>query len=105
MSNVPKLIRDNKVAVLLVRGYGSGWFSWYGGEEKLFDPILVDLVLKNEDGSRILDIHDYCNKTYPDCMVSDFDVEWVDIRRPFMVKEYDGYESIVFQDEIKWIVG
>ena len=39
-----KYIRDGKVAVLIYREYGSGWYSSHHVKEMLFDPTIVDMI-------------------------------------------------------------
>ena len=54
---------------------------------------------------------EFIKKTYSDVYskqsflsnTSDLVVEWVEEGREFYITEYDGMESIVFKDEIKWI--
>jgi hypothetical protein len=35
-----KLIRDDKVAVLVSPGFGAGWYTWHWVEELIYDPSL-----------------------------------------------------------------
>lgn len=117
---VEKVIRDDKVAVLISPGYGSGWTTWNQDhkdvEQMLYDPDIVNALLdwKKEDGSRkflemrIKEIADAKYGQDPDgCFfgngLRDVEVVWVEKGRKFIIKEYDGAESIQFCDEIKWI--
>ncbi len=33
----------------------------------------------------------------------DLRVEWADRHRKFQIQEYDGYETLIYKDEIKWL--
>ena len=57
-----KLIRDNKVAILIIERYGIGWYSWHRNEALLFDPSIVYMV---ENGS-FDGIESYIHENYPD---------------------------------------
>ena len=30
------------------------------------------------------------------------EVDWVEVNRPFCIAEYDGYESVCYQDRTRW---
>ena len=49
----------------------------------------------------------YCEKTWPEEYsggVADLHVAWVEEGRRFIVEEYDGAESLLFEDKIDWII-
>lgn len=98
-----KYVRDGRVALLVSRGYGAGWYSWNEEyEQLLYDPVIVDMLLRGVDKC---DIIQYCDKEYPEAYtggVRDLEVVWVDEGEQFRIEEYDGAESIVFSDEVKW---
>jgi hypothetical protein len=111
-----KVIRNGKVAVIISPNYGGGWYTW--NYEKninmVFDPILVEMVERkalfkpeSNDYYNVIElIKDYVvSKDYVD---SDFGIEdlavvWVDKNRKFIIQEYDGWESLLFEDEVNWI--
>ena len=107
-----KVVNDGMVAIIIAPTYGSGWFTWYGKEEMLYDPVVVDLIQKNNnpdlwDHNEIHDqftdhikekygIDDYFN-------IDDLALEWVEEGEEFFVDEYDGAESVRFRDHFKWM--
>jgi hypothetical protein len=102
-----KYIRDGKVALLIHKNYGSGWYSSNHNKEMLFDPTIVDMVLNLKSSPE--EIRAYAILKYPDAYVStlttkSLTVSWVDIGRKFLIYEYDGSEEIWIEDDIKWIV-
>lgn len=125
---VDKVIRGDKVAVLISPGFGAGWTTWNQDhkdvEQMLYDPDIVNALLefmakedtdwRVKDGSRrclVMKIKEIANAKYnqdPDDYyfengLRDVEVVWVQMGRKFIINEYDGAESIQFCDEIKWI--
>jgi hypothetical protein len=100
-----KVIRDGKVAVLYSPGYGAGWFSWHGIAELLFDPVVVGMVESYASEDAIVE---YCHEKYDvDGYfggADDLTIEWIEVGTEFVIREYDGSESIEFKDECKWHV-
>lgn len=103
-----KVIRDGKVAVLISPDWGTGWYSWSGIQEMLFDPKIVAMVENPDDDEDFHTIIEYCKDRYGG---SDTDylgaeglmVVWVPQGSRFIVTEYDGAESIEFEDTRTWI--
>lgn len=100
-----KVIKDGMVAVLYSPRHGAGWYSWHGKEELLYDPVVVDMVLR---GVHHHDIEKYCEEKYGDEYLylggaSDLKVEWIPVGRRFIINEYDGFESIVMENEVQWL--
>ena len=98
-----KLIRDGKVAVIISPGWGSGWYSWHGIPELLYDPKVVEMVLNEEDLENILK---YCHEKYGDdnyFSPDELEVVWIQEGTKFMVHEYDGSESIRYEQEMRWL--
>ena len=97
-----KLIRDNKVAVLVSPGFGAGWYTWHNIEELIYDPSVVEWVEQQE-----LDkIRAYMELKYPDAYcggLEDLEVNWVLVGERFRIEEYDGAESLVLESEQRWI--
>jgi hypothetical protein len=103
MKTMKKLIRDGKVAILISPGYGAGWYTWHDREELLFDPAIVEMVLENRHD----EIESYVEKTYGDDFylggVDGLIVQWVPEGAEFMIREYDGSESLLLKDNDYWI--
>ena len=97
-----KLIRDDRVAVLVSPGYGAGWYSWHGNEELLYDPSIVEWLEQNE-----LDkIKTYLELKYPNETIlglEDLEVNWVPAGARFRIDEYDGAESLVLEKNEYWL--
>jgi hypothetical protein len=101
--NMEKIIKDGKVAVLVSNDWGTGFYAYGAPLEAIFNPLLVELI----DNQKYDEAKDFVRKTYPNfSYVYDIEglcVEWVEEGREFYITEYDGMESIVFKDEVKWI--
>lgn len=98
-----KVIQNNKVAVIISPGWGAGWYSWHGIEELLYDPIVVSMILSDENSEKILN---YCLEKYGEdnyFSVDELEVVWVPVGTRFMIHEYDGSESIRYEHEIRWL--
>lgn len=94
-----KLIKDGQVAVLVSRGYGSGW-----GSEGLnvFEPEIVEAIL---DGKSDRDIEAIAEDIYPNHYLGGLDgleVQWVPVGTRFRIEEYDGAESLRLEHEYTW---
>ena len=97
-----KLIRDEKVAVLVSPGYGAGWYSWHSVEELVYDPSIVEWV-ENKQLDKILT---YMELKYPDTYcggVEDLEVNWVPVGARFRIDEYDGAENLVLESQERWM--
>lgn len=104
-----KCIRDGKVAILYSPGYGAGWSTWSDdkySEFLLHDEKLVELVETNQHDK----IKEYVKSVYPDgdiyCSgnVYELQVEWVSPGTQFRIEEYDGSESIQYNNDYYWSV-
>jgi len=91
-----KVIRNNKVAVLISHGFGAGWYSCNRYQELLFSPKIVEMVEQNrineidEDWVKEnLGIEDvYCGGA------EGLQIHWLPVGTAFGVDEYDGAESL-----------
>ncbi len=100
-----KVIKDGKVAVLISRGYGAGWYSWHGKKELLFHPAIVEMV---EKGQHELITEQFCKellgideKEYLCTIgVDGLSVVWIPEGTAFEIDEYDGAESIKTRDDL-----
>jgi hypothetical protein len=107
-----RYIRNGQVAVLISPGFGAGWSTWSGsgyGNDVLFDPWIVDILLSDQYNrkEKIDRIYAHCAIKYPDLYmggVSDLTVEWVPQGSLFRVAEYDGSETIELKEADDWIV-
>lgn len=103
-SDVEKVIRDGKVAVLYSPGFGAGWSTWaYDGSMKkiaLFHPAFVKWV---EDGKKE-NIDDLAERIFGTAYfytggANNLEIEWLPVGTQFVVDEYDGSESITINPE------
>ena len=92
-----KVIRKNKVAVLISHGFGAGWYSWNTDhQELLYHPKIVEMVEQNRANEidedwvlKSLGISDvYCGGA------STLKIHWLPVGTAFKVDEYDGAESL-----------
>lgn len=93
---------NGEVGVLYSPGYGAGWSTWANGDEEffLFDKTLVELALV---GAPISAVESYLKSTGKDKYLGgwgDIQVEFVKPGTAFLIKEYDGYESIEYYNEV-----
>jgi hypothetical protein len=101
-----KVIRDSHVAVVHSPGYGAGWSTWnieYNYKELIFDPGLVELVLAGKEHEEIVV---YATLKWPGAYLgglSELAVKWVPIGTKFHIREEDGNEMVVQDDDIEWI--
>lgn len=103
MRNMNKIVKDSKVAVLISPGFGAGWSTWNNEyPEMLFDPGMVDLVLKgNQEQMRA-----YAELKWPDAYLgglNNLEIEWIAQGQRIKINEYDGSESIEYHDSDDWI--
>jgi len=89
-----KVIRNGKVAVLVSRGFSTGWYTHHGVEELLFHPKLVEMV---EECKK----HDICEwvKENFDLEVSYYGamgivIHWLPVGEPFMIVQINDYEYV-----------
>jgi len=96
-----RVIKDNKVAVLISPGFGAGWYTWHNVEALLYDPVVVNML---ETGKSEHDIEQYCNDTYGTSNyygdINSLTVTWVPVGTRFYIHEYDGDESLVTEEEM-----
>ena len=94
-----KIIKDNKVAVLISPHFGGGWYTWNTEhKELLFHPKLVKMV-EDKKSSEITE--DWVEKELGIKNVfcggaKNLTIEWIDKNTAFYIDDYDGYESIHF---------
>jgi len=100
-------IRDGRVGVIYSPRYGAGWYTWNmhhaNCEHLIFDPHLIDLV---EQGAAPDLIEARAKALVPQgCFlaVNDLTVEWFPQGTKFIIREYDGAESIQLMEETPWL--
>jgi hypothetical protein len=92
-----KLIKDNKVAVLVSHGFGAGWSTWNSEEANnmVFDADIAQMLI---DEKPLKDIQALAETKYPNACVlginDGLEIEWLDIGERFEITEYDGSESL-----------
>lgn len=99
-----KVTRGDVVAVLITRGYGSGWStSNKEHPEILFDPATIAWVEGGKKGKGALSAD--LKARFKGIWLGGLDnltVAWVPAGVPFEIAEYDGTESIRYRDQINW---
>ena len=99
-----KLIRNNKVGVLVSKSYGAGWYSWHHDERLLFEPKIIEMLEADVDYH---EIEMYCKATYGDDIyfggIYDLHVCWVTVGKQFKIDEYDGAETLTVSDQVQWL--
>jgi len=99
-----RVIENGKVAVLISAEFGTGWFSWHGIEELIFDPVIIEMV-RNHRNDEIIS---YVERAYPDvdvsdCGIDDLQVVLVPEGSVFRINECGGAETVVFSEDDYWI--
>jgi hypothetical protein len=94
-----------EVAVIYSPGYGAGWSSWdYGndfGDAPVFDPELAQAILDGAGRERLETIAARKWDGLYQGGLRDVQVEWLAEGTVFVIREYDGSESIEVLSEIK----
>jgi hypothetical protein len=101
-----KVIRDGFVAVIISPGYGAGWSTWNQEyPDILFDSQVISWIENGKNPHEAVDLESYLDKTYPEgyFSIEQLEVRWVPAGIQFRIHEYDGNESLVFQDQETWI--
>lgn len=103
--------KQGEVGILVSNSYGAGWSSlFYEKEVKnflLFDYNLVKAKVLNHPYSAVqkylvpyaLDDYYSLENTW-----NDLSVFWVTPNKPFYIRAYDGFESIVYEENVYWLV-
>jgi hypothetical protein len=97
-----KVIRDGKVAILISRGFGAGWYSWNNNLELVFSPKIVEMVEQGkekeideewvEENLGFKNV--YCGGA------SNLEINWLPVGARFIIEEYDGAESLKTIDDL-----
>ena len=97
-----KIIRDGKVGVLVSPGFGAGFSTWGAPIEAIFNPTLIELV----EQQKVQESIDFVEKTWEGVYsggVQDLRVAWIEEGTRFIIEEYDGAESLLFEEHIDWV--
>lgn len=97
-----KVKRDGKVAVLISKGFGSGWYTWNNDfPQCLFSPEIVELI---ESGRQSEITYEYCKELFGGSFYAGglhgLTVEWVPEGTAFTINDYDGNESLETIDSL-----
>jgi hypothetical protein len=107
-TNIRKVVRDGKVAVLYSPGFGAGWSTWDSNNKDflLFDSGLVALAEKRANEAEVdAYIKTKLGEDAPYCGGwRDIEIEWIKEGTAFEVREYDGSESIREHDISEWTI-
>lgn len=101
-----KVVRDGKVAVLHTDDWGAGWYTWNDIPELIFDPEVVRMIENPDEDEDADTIINYCREKYGDGYfngASSLKVTWVPEGARFRINEYDGVETIILENSVKWI--
>lgn len=103
-----KVIRDGKVAVLYSPDYGAGWYTWNTEHPAmLYDPAVVRWVEEDKPKDDLARLEATLDEKYPRCYLGgmrDLQIQWVPVGTRFYVDEYDGSETVVLEQDVKWMV-
>lgn len=92
---------DGKVGVVISPRFGGGFSTW-GPSEIALDPVVVELVLEEDD----IKLNEYLQTKYNFDFIGSVDslqVQWLDPGTRFYIQEYDGSEDIVTENDVKWL--
>lgn len=114
-----------KYAVLVSGGFGAGWSTWEG-KELAYDKRVVEFWLKHKDNKEWMHTVDQSkyNSSIPQSEANkeaeaffnsiwdgncpylggfcDIHLEWVEAGQKWIIKEYDGSESLCFEEDFNW---
>jgi len=108
MSDIPKTIKDGKVAVVVSRGFGASFSASMldpdNQERALFDPTIVALVQQGATWDKIRQAAEllYGSEVILATAVSRLEVVWLPEGTSFLISEYDGAEYIVSEDDLNY---
>lgn len=101
--------------ILVSPGYGAGWSTWnYDGEEAVkfmltYEP-LIDAVENNVSKKEFTKTLEEFEKEYQEKFKTDhvyirgaYELIIEEVDGPFLVEEYDGYESLITKDGTEFI--
>lgn len=111
-----KVIKDGMVAVLVSPNFGSGWSTYASGvsaEEMMYCPEIVEFILTHANEREGLTLEQYkelkkiARKLFPEQWLLGLGgimVEWIPVGTKFYIDEYDGSETLVKLDTVKYFI-
>jgi hypothetical protein len=108
-----KYVLNGEVALLHSDSWGTAWATWY--PETMFDCELIKLYLwwLGADSNTELE-HEieyaarlYLEHAHPEVTFRGFDglkLSWIKQGQEFIIREYDGIETVLLKDKINWLV-
>lgn len=113
MSKVEKLIVDGNVAVVYSPGFGAAWSTWYS-DDIAFDKEIAEIVMKMEhlitdddqaEFNRLQDkIYRIAREKYDlSYLGQELTIAWIPQGKKFMIKEYDGHESVHLMEKMRFL--
>lgn len=99
-----KIVKNGKTAVLVARNQNEQWYTKHCVDALLFDPIVVDIVLRSDNTFKILD---YINSAYPDLVLDTvpiLEVKWIPDGSIFKVETMNNIETLILMEDKKWII-
>jgi hypothetical protein len=108
-----KYIFNGEVALIHSDDWGVAWATWY--PETMFDGELIKLYLRwlGTDCDTQLEreaedaAYNYLKEAHPQVAFRGFDglkLTWLKPGQEFIIKEYDGIETVMLKDKINWLV-
>ena len=104
-----KLIKRNRVAVLVAQGYGIGWSTFNAVDgiinlDHIFDPDIAQAVLDKKSASEIEEIaHKKFGEDFFAYGAKNLKVIWVKKGKEFELRDDDGAEWVELKEDIDWI--
>lgn len=103
-----KYEKDGNVAILYSPGYGAGWSTW-NQEELSYDKRVVEFFINHRESKKALreeSLKEAFKKMgYEDVYFGGYDqiqIMWIPKGKLYRITEYDGWESIHFEDTYDW---
>jgi len=105
---VNKLIQDGKVAVIYSPGFGGGWSTWnFSHLDCVFDREIAEQVLDGEDPQAIERLAQakwgQGDNYFFSGAAEELAVAWLPEGVRFVIREYDGNETIETENDIEWL--
>lgn len=108
-------------AVLVSHGFGAGWSTW-DNVRLAYDKRIVEFWLAHKDNKEWMESFNTLFRTkspayeeavsffksigYHDCPCmggfSDIKLHWVPTNSKWRIEEYDGAESLIFENDLNW---
>ena len=91
-------VEPKLVGIVYSPGFGAGWSTWGSGQQAL-DQELAHAITNGEPMATVVSI---VEKNWPDAYTGGLrscTVEWVAEGTHFIVEEYDGSESLRFNED------